>query len=710
MSTLFILTVAILAGLVIAGRFIWLFFARRRAGLLADFAGAKTRKLTDEERRAVERYLARQQSQIIVPGGAENEPATSELNHLSHTVIILNQAITRYGLTTDAAHKWRYYLDTTEVYLPPFFEQFIANDNALELIETQSLPLIISLNQHTLLEYSEVGDDKALAFDSLPAQASFSGEETEQVELLYTRRETREEYALRRPQGIREAILMSSAFFLLFASLAGPEWLLPWLPGVSCILLALAAWGIYGFPARAMRREVHCLRGTPRRWGLFGENDRDQLNNISLGVIDLSYPRHWQPWLAYELGHNMPIDVYLNHKVVRQGRYLSLHDEVRRFPLQRWLRSLIISLSALLVLIMMLLWVPLDMPMKLTLSWLKGAQTIEAGSVDKLSKATPQVGDTLKISGNGMCHIPMAGTLNTQKNLPFMPFDCTQIIWNNAQPLPLPESQVITDAHALLDEVAAQLHSQSQPDNKINPQLATAIARSGMVLIENFSSIVLKTAALCIGVHECVRLKNALVNLGNTRNWDTLVRRARAGKLDGINVLLRPVSAESLENLVNTSMAPFFARETTRAAQRLNSPAPGGYVISSESGRELVSHAFPVMSLYDYPPQQQWQEFQRLAKLLINTPFHIEGIVTRIQPDANGTQYITLNTLPDSLSLERLLGTCLLLLTMLACFVINAWYAWRRLQNHQRRMDAIDEYYYQQFHSSLLSTPVQAQQ
>ncbi len=59
-----------------------------------------------------------------------------------------------------------------------------------------------------------------------------------------------------------------------------------------------------------------------------------------------------------------------------------------------------------------------------------------------------------------------------------------------------------------------------------------------------------------LGKDDCLRLKNALVNLGNTRNWETLTKRATAGKLDGVNVLLRPVSAESLENLVTTSTAP----------------------------------------------------------------------------------------------------------------------------------------------------------
>jgi hypothetical protein len=68
---------------------------------------------------------------------------------------------------------------------------------------------------------------------------------------------------------------------------------------------------------------------------------------------------------------------------------------------------------------------------------------------------------------------------------------------------------------------------------------------------------VLKTQDLCSAEDECLRLKNALVNLGNSKDWDTLTSRAEAGKLDGVNVLLRPVSAESLDNLVTTSTAPF---------------------------------------------------------------------------------------------------------------------------------------------------------
>lgn len=67
----------------------------------------------------------------------------------------------------------------------------------------------------------------------------------------------------------------------------------------------------------------------PKRWGLFGENDGEHINNISLGIIDLIYPRHWQPWIAQDLGQQTDIDIYLSRHVVRRGRFLSLHDEVK---------------------------------------------------------------------------------------------------------------------------------------------------------------------------------------------------------------------------------------------------------------------------------------------------------------------------------------------------------------------------------------------
>lgn len=696
-----------LACALIAGWLVWRSLRLRSTRpYTATFTGASSRKITAEERTAVENYietLTRTQD-IVGPSGASTAPVKLVLNAQSNTVLSLTRSITRYGLSTDDANKWRYYLDSVEVHLPPFWEQYITNDNSVELIRTETVPLVISLNGHTLIEDS--GESRGFALErTTDTQASIRGEESEQIELLNIRQETPEEAALSRPDGLREAILMSVAFVMLFLCLVSPSVVLPWLLGGAVMLLAASLWGLFAPPAKNTLREIHCLRGTPKRWGLFGESNQDQINNISLGIIDLIYPPHWQPYVVQDLGQKTDIDIYLDRNVVRQGRFLSLHDEVKNFPIQHWMRNMVIATGALVVLLMLMIWVPLEMPLKLSISWLKGAQTVEATSVSDLDKTTLRVGDTLRVKGTGMCNIHLPGAYNTKQNTPFTPFDCSQIVWNTARPLPLPESDIMDKATALIQAVSGQIHPQTEADSKVNPQLRTAIQKSGMVLLDDFAGIVQKTQALCTASDECVRLKNALVNLGNTKDWDSLIKRADAGKLDGVNVLLRPVSAESLDNLVTTSTAPFFIRETSRAAQKLNSPAPGGFIIISDEGSDLVDQPLPPVSLYDYPAQEQWEEFQRLAEMLLQTPFSAEGIITGLSTDANGTQHVTLHRIPDSSGLWRYICTTLLLFTMLLCFVVNGVLALRRYRRSRNRLAQIQQYYESCINPSLTPLP-----
>ncbi|HDI4958241.1 TPA: intracellular growth attenuator protein IgaA [Salmonella enterica] len=694
MSTILIFIAALLACSLLAA---WRFRVKsRRGGLpwISAFQDAQTRKLLPEERSAVENYLDNlsQIQQVPGPTGASAAPISLTLNAESNSVVILTHSITRYGITTDDPNKWRYYLDSVEVHLPPFWEQYINDENNVELILTDTLPLVISLNGHTLQEYMQESRGYALQ-NTASTQASIRGEESEQIELLNIRQETHEEYALSRPAGLREALLIVASFFLFFFCLITPDVFIPWMIGGAILLLAAGLWGLFAPPSKSALREIHCLRGTPRRWGLFGENNQEQINNISLGIIDLIYPAHWQPYITQDLGQQTDIDIYLDRHVARQGRFLSLHDEVKNFPLQHWLRSAVIAIGSLLVLFMLLFWIPLDMPIKFTLSWMKGAQTIEATTVKQLEEAGVRVGDTLHLSGKGMCNIHSGTTWNGQSNSPFMPFDCSQIIWNDAPALPLPESDLVNKAMALSQAVNRQLHPKPEDDSRVSASLRSAIQKSGMVLLDDFGDIVLKTADLCSAEDECVRLKNALVNLGNGKDWNALVKRANAGKLDGVNVLLRPVSAESLENLVTTSTAPFISRETARAAQALNSPAPGGFLIVSDEGSELVDQAWPSTPLYDYPAQEQWSAFQRLAQTLMQTPFSAEGIVTSVYTDANGTQHIGLHRIPDKSGWWRYLGTTLLMLAMIVCAVYNGVQAFRRYQRHRTRMADIQEYY-----------------
>lgn len=217
MSTIVIFLAALLACSLLAGWLIKVRSRRRQLPWTNAFVDAQTRKLTSEERSAVENYLESLTQVLQVPGptGASAAPISLALNAESNNVMMLTHAITRYGISTDDPNKWRYYLDSVEVHLPPFWEQYINDENTVELIHTDSLPLVISLNGHTLQEYMQ--EIRGYALQPVPStQASIRGEESEQIELLNIRKETHEEYALSRPRGLREALLIVASFMMFF--------------------------------------------------------------------------------------------------------------------------------------------------------------------------------------------------------------------------------------------------------------------------------------------------------------------------------------------------------------------------------------------------------------------------------------------------------------------------------------------------------------
>ncbi|WP_416411370.1 intracellular growth attenuator family protein [Pantoea sp. App145] len=703
MSTIIIILAIVMACSMLAGIGYW--YAMRHRPPLAKplpFINPPCRKLTDEERAAVEKYIAslakQHQQQDMRASKKQREPEGLTLTAQSNNVYPVTRAITRYGLSTDAPQKWRYYLDAVEVHLPPLWEQYIADENYVELIRTQTLPLVISLNGHSLVDYAVEQPALPPLVRSMSTNASIRKEESENVELLQVRKETPEEYALSRTDGTREAATICFAFLLFFLSLVLPGSMMVWIALLGGAMIAVSLWFLYRCPGEKDLRDVHCLRGAPKRWGLFGESNQEQ-SNISLGIIDLVYPPHWQPYVAHDLGQVTDVEIYLNRQVVRQGRFLSLQDEVRNFPVQRWRKNLVLACGSLLVLVMLVSWIPLSMPIKLSLAWVKGTESLEVNNVDKLNAMPLHIGDSLKVSGTGMCSVP--GNYQSNRSYTFMPFDCSAIYWNNATPLPQPQSDIIDKAAALLDTTTRQLHPETNTDPKLNPQLASAIQKSGMILLDDFSDLVLKTQDLCSQQQDCVRLKNALVNLGNAKDWDTLIHRADSGRLNGMNVLLRPVSAEALENLVNTATSTFFSRETRRAAENLNSPPPGGFLIISDEGRQLVNQPQPAVPLFDLDAPSQWRELQRMSAMLLHTPFSASGIITSITTDANGTRHIALHNEPDAMAQWRYLGTALLMVVLIACALINGLLALRRVHRNRRRMAEIQQYYDKCFNHNL---------
>ncbi|WP_145553190.1 intracellular growth attenuator family protein [Yersinia bercovieri] len=711
MSTIVLILALLLTSLIAVGLLWWFKFRRSpRVAATLPFVKPTHRLLTPEERVNIENYLLGQHENSGLKNLSAFDPNTLINRDLSPEKLVLTpqsekvysvtRAITRYGVASDEPNKWRYYLDSIEVHLPSSWEQYITQDNDVELIQTQSIPLVISLNGHTLKNHQPEISYQPIS-PSSAQNASIRKADSEHIELLNIRKETAEEYALHSANDLKEAVAICLALLLLFFALIGPAVTLPWLVIVAATLTGWACWNMFRPLSEKDLREVHCLSGTPKRWGLFGESNQGQMSNISLGVVDLIYPAHWGPYFAHDLGKKTNIDIYLNRQVIRQGRFLSLHDEMKHFPLQRWGKNLTLIAGSLLVMTLLLIYVPLSLPLKLSVAWLQGAQSQQVTSIEALEKMPLRIGDMLKAQGTGMCYVPP----NTQNphSFVFTPFDCSGIYWNSAAPLPLPESDTIEKAASLMATVNQQLHPQGS-DANVNPQLATAIEKSGMILLNDFADIVLKTQALCGADSDCIRLKNALVNLGNAKNWPGLVKRAQSGTLKGMNVLLRPVSADTLENLVKTATSSFVYRETHLATEALNSPPPGGFLITSDEGKQLVNHPAPAVPLFDYSALEQWRELQRLSGLLLNTPFKAEGIITNITVDANGTRHIALHSEPDIMTLSRYLGTCLLLLALIICLVVNTTLLIQRILQNRSRMDNIQRYYDNCFNQTLTPT------
>jgi hypothetical protein len=161
------------------------------------------------------------------------------------------------------------------------------------------------------------------------------------------------------------------------------------------------------------------------------------------------------------------------------------------------------------------------------------------------------------------------------------------------------------------------------------------------------------------------------------------------------------VSAEALENLVNTATSTFFSRETRRAAENLNSPPPGGFLIISDEGRQLVNQPQPAVPLFDLDAPSQWRELQRMSAMLLHTPFSASGIITSITTDANGTRHVALHNEPDVMAQWRYLGTALLMVVLIACALINGLLALRRVHRNRRRMAEIQQYYDKCFNHNL---------
>lgn len=172
---------------VIIGYIYW-YTMKRASRLSASFPFVKTkqRKLNPEERQAIAAYLRG------LDTASESADPMLTLRHQrlmpqGDRVYSVTHAITRYALAGDTPSQHRYFLDNQEIHLPACWEKYIADENSLELIKTATLPLVITINGHTLAESLH---SQQLPTPTLGGAASIRRSEGDQVDLCGVRRET----------------------------------------------------------------------------------------------------------------------------------------------------------------------------------------------------------------------------------------------------------------------------------------------------------------------------------------------------------------------------------------------------------------------------------------------------------------------------------------------------------------------------------------
>ena len=190
----------------------------------------------------------------------------------------------------------------------------------------------------------------------------------------------------------------------------------------------------------------------------------------------------------------------------------SLHDEVKNFPLQQWGRNAVLVASSALVLLLLLIYIPLNLPLTLSMARLQGAQKVEVTSVQALEATPLRIGDTLKVRGSGMCYVPppangAAPSILRRSTAPAStgttPPHCRS---RNRKSLTKRRPCWPRSTASCIRAAPIRRSTRSWP----------APSKSGMILLDDFSDIVLKTQNLC-GRKRLRAVEERLVSTGNAK-------------------------------------------------------------------------------------------------------------------------------------------------------------------------------------------------
>ncbi|MGG6230748.1 IgaA/UmoB family intracellular growth attenuator [Tenacibaculum sp. SDUM215027] len=273
---------------------------------------------------------------------------------LDNKVYLLKGKFDRHGIKTRHNTIWHNLIGGLEVTLDDRGFDYLKEYNTAEVIKTDKLPVVISLNESfSLLNY--IITEKQIEKGEV---GKIAGSD---VELIHNRKQTSHEVqAVEKAwKGTIGAFLMIPAlFFMALTALWDVYSIYGAIPGG--LLFVVAFYFLWRKPKLSKPDDVRTLKGVVTYSATVDASQNVQQVKPFMGTTELKFEnRYWLPFMLADGKDDddtlVEVDVTKDGRLMRFGTYLSLETEEKKYPSLPWYRHVIMTVTAIMALIISLL-------------------------------------------------------------------------------------------------------------------------------------------------------------------------------------------------------------------------------------------------------------------------------------------------------------------------------------------------------------------
>lgn len=609
-----------------------------------------------------------------------------------------------HRLTMNGQPIRHYLIGDLEVKPFPGWEAYLARHNTCDVALGPGVALPLSLNHVTLLETAaehirEARMDTRLrhARSGVALEPTSDSREVSSTTLGAKRMETPAEAVLRdtwagSAAGWAMLLGLGGIGLTIVPALQPGDQIFMAVPALFC--MASGALLLYLRLAHPTGRplEIRTLRGplilaAPAAQGNPGQQPR-------IGGLPVRYPPHWLPHLAHADGRMCEVEVGLNHEIVRHER-LSLYEERRRFPVQRWGWHLVLTIASAVAfaLALSMVW-PLDDTLSRIAADSRGVRTLRSTTPAALLALRPQPWDRLAIDGTAECLPPVDhednegyATLAEQLDKGWLG-NCRRLGWRtrpiDLEAYPLPAGLLVLQnfAQNLRTLPDADLPPSSALQHDDLDQEATPAPQEMPDLpvpVTDLRQPILELDRFCShGDDEACAPARALMAAlaGHGNDWRGAVDHARAGTLPDVRAPARQL--QSLADQIDELLQPAIWQARLALWRKAHDAAPPDLVLELQV------------------PHMAWdltgQKGDTALAGLMSQGFTFHGAVARLRDDEHGHPELVVRTWTDSPT-RMAIGLPLLLgLLALMSALANGIALWRMRHRRETRRMARETY------------------